>query len=132
MTFALVGGLDRLVPHYTGLAERHDGLTIKVYNRFQPKLAARLASADGVVLCTDLVSHKAAREVYRLARKHDLELVCSHRSSVSAVRRAVDELVHACGCENPCPGCPGSCGCGGGAAQRDAAPHGAHRRSRRA
>ncbi len=113
MTVALVGGLDRLAPHYTGLAEEHDGLTIKVYSRFQPRLAARLASADGVVLCTDIVSHKAAREVYRLARQHDLELVCTHRSSVSAVRRSVSELVRACSCETPCPGCPGSCGCGG-------------------
>ena len=113
MTVALVGGLDRLAPHYTDLANEHDELTIKVYSRFQPKLAARLASADGVVLCTDIVSHKAAREVYRLAREHDLELVCSHRSSVSAVRRSVDELVRTCGCEKPCPGCSGSCGCGG-------------------
>jgi len=126
MTVALVGGLDRLASHYTGLAEEHDGLTIKVYSRFQPKLAARLAAVDGVVLCTDLVSHKAAREVYRLAREHDLELVCSHRSSVSAVRRSVSELVAARGCENPCPGCPGSCGCGGdGAKSNDA--HGGRR-----
>lgn len=112
MTVALIGGLDRLSSHYTALADEHDDMTIKVFSRFKPGFSSRIASADGVVLCTDLVSHKAAREVYRLARENDVELVCTHRSSVSAVRKSVAALAGSCGCENPCPGCSGGCSCG--------------------
>ncbi|MBS3956367.1 MAG: DUF2325 domain-containing protein [Clostridiales bacterium] len=118
MTVALIGGLDRLAPHYTAIADEHEGLTIKVFSRFRPGLSDRIASADGVILCTDLVSHKAAREVYRLARANDVELVCTHRSSVSAVRRSVAELARVCRCDRPCPGCPGACGCEGARKRR--------------
>ncbi len=113
MTVALVGGLDRLARHYTALADGHENLTIKVYPRYKPGLADRIASADGVVLCTDCISHKAAREVYRLARANDVDLVCSHRSSVSAVRASIVALTGSCGCAVPCEGCSGGCGCSG-------------------
>ncbi len=49
----------------------------------------------------------------RLARVHDIELVCTHRSSISAVRTSVATLAGSCGCEKPCPGCAGGCGCRG-------------------
>lgn len=113
MTVALIGGLDRLAPHYTALEKDHGDLTIKLFTRFKPGLSDRIASVDGVVLCTDLVSHQSAREVYRLARDHDLKVVCTHRSSVSAVRKSVEALAKSCGCEAPCPGCSGGCGCEG-------------------
>lgn len=114
MTVAIVGGLDRLAPHYTALEKEHEGLEIRVFSRYKPALQKRIASADGVVLCTDLISHGAAREVYRLAREDGIALACSHRSSVSAVRQAVESLARGCGCETPCQGCSGGCGCSGG------------------
>lgn len=118
MTVALIGGLDRLAPHYTAIADEHENVTIKVFSRFRPGLSDRIASADGVILCTDLISHKAAREVYRLARANEVELVCTHRSSVSAIRKSVAELARSCGCARPCPGCTGGCGCGGASKSR--------------
>jgi len=113
MTVAIVGGLDRLAPHYAALAKEHEGLEIRVFSRYKPALQKRIATADGVVLCTDLISHRAAREVYRLARADGIALACSHRSSVSAVRQAIETLTRGCGCEIPCPGCKGDCGCAG-------------------
>jgi hypothetical protein len=74
MTVALVGGIDRLASHYTAIAESHDELEIRIFNQYTPSLAKRLSSVDGIVLCTDVVSHRAAREVYRLARDNRLTL----------------------------------------------------------
>lgn len=93
MTVAVVGGLDRLERHYTALAKEHAGLKIKVYSQLRPKMADKIASADGVVLITNLVSHNAAREVYRLARDKGLAVVPCHRASVTAMRECVDTLV---------------------------------------
>ncbi len=46
MTVTLVGGLDRLAPHYAELADEHDDLTIRVFSRYKPGLGTRIASAD--------------------------------------------------------------------------------------
>ena len=93
MTVAVVGGLDRLERHYTALAKEHAGLKIKVYSQLKPRMSEKIASADGVVLVTNVVSHNAAREVYRLARDKGLSIVPCHRASVSAMRECVNALV---------------------------------------
>lgn len=89
MTIAIIGGMDRLKGHYMDLADDHDDVSIRVFSQFKPKFGARIADVDGVVLFTNLVSHQAAREVYRLARKNKIELVCSHSSGVSAAKECV-------------------------------------------
>ncbi len=93
MTVAVVGGLDRLERHYTALAKEHDDLKIKVYSQLKPKMTEKIASADGVVLVTNVVSHNAAREVYRLARDKGLAVIPCHRASISAMRECVATLV---------------------------------------
>lgn len=108
MTVAVVGGLDRLERHYTALAKEHDDLKIKVYSQLKPKMAEKIASADGVVLFTNVVSHNAAREVYRLARDKGLAVVACHRASVSAMRECVDVLVSGAATEDGTVGAPTS------------------------
>lgn len=92
MTVAVVGGLDRLERHYTALAGEHKDMKIKVFSHIKPRMAEKIASADGVVLVTNLVSHKAAREVYRLARDKGLNVIPCHRASVSAMRECLTAL----------------------------------------
>ncbi len=92
MTVAVVGGLDRLERHYTALANEHENMTIRVFPQVKPKMSAKIASADGVILVTNLVSHTAAREVYRLARDKGLNVIPCHRASVSAMRECLGQL----------------------------------------
>lgn len=92
MTVAIVGGLGRLTGHYTRLADEYDDLEIKVFNEFKHGLADRLAGTDGVILFTNVVSHNAAREVYRMARERGKQIVCSHSAGVSSARECLRRL----------------------------------------
>lgn len=97
MTVAVVGGLDRLGRHYTALADEHEDMEISFYPQIKPKLADKIANTDGVVLVTNLVSHTAAREVYRLARDKGLPVIACHRASVSAMRQCLSTLATGAG-----------------------------------
>lgn len=91
MTVAIIGGLDKLNQHYTKLA-REENLDIRVFNRYSQDLCKRIDQTDGVILFTNLISHKAARHVYKLARDDRINLVCCHKCSISAVRDCISKL----------------------------------------
>lgn len=123
MTVAIIGGLDRLRQHYVKLAEEED-LDIKVFNRYSPGLRNKIAQTDGVILFTNLISHKAAQQVRKLARDNKINLICSHKCSVSTARDCIVKLKNnnqcsrlhgiksSSGCGScPCNGCQGNCGC---------------------
>ncbi|MGV8084322.1 MAG: DUF2325 domain-containing protein [Coriobacteriia bacterium] len=99
MTVAVVGGLGRLAHHYSEIVDERADIEIKVFNEMKRSIADRLGSMDGVILCTNLVSHAAAREVYKLAREKGLSLVPCHRGSISAIRECVALLADG---ENGC------------------------------
>lgn len=122
MTVAIIGGLNRLNEQYARLA-KEENLDLRVFNRLTPSLQKRIEQMDGVILFTNLISHKAARHVYKLARDNKINLICCHKCSVSAVRSCVAELKNkqyshkhgyksdrGCG-TCPCNGCQGNCGC---------------------
>lgn len=106
MTVAIVGGMDRLAEHYAQLANEHQDVEVRVFNRYRPGLAHTIMEADGIILFTNLVSHQAAREVYRLARKRGNTIICSHSAGVSSARRCLAELTAAAAacsnCDDPC------------------------------
>jgi len=123
MTVAIIGGLDRLNQHYSKLAEE-ENLDIKVFPRYSAGLCKKISQADGVILFTNLISHKAARHVYKLARENKINLVCSHNCSVSSVKECIAEIKkgdhdgcqcnaeHGCGCGGGSNhGCSGGCKC---------------------
>jgi len=123
MTVAIIGGLDRLNQHYPKLAEE-ENLDIKVFPRYSSGLCKKIAQADGVILFTNLISHKAARHVYRLARENKINLICSHNCSISTVKDCIAEIKkgdhadcrchtgHGCGCGgDSTQGCSGGCTC---------------------
>jgi len=109
--------------HYPKLAEE-ENLHIKVFPRYSVGLCKKIAETDGVILFTNLISHKAARHVYKLARENKINLICSHNCSVSSVRDCIAELKKSnraacrcraeqgCGCGGGSThGCAGGCGC---------------------
>ncbi len=91
MTVALIGGLTRLESKYKEKARRHD-IDLRVFTEKKACDRCRIVNADAIILLTDLVAHQNAKKAYELARKNDMCLVRSHRSSISAVERCLSEL----------------------------------------
>lgn len=91
MTVALVGGLTRLKNRYKDAARRQ-GIDLRVFSEKQACLSCKIGQADAVIMLTDLVAHQSAKEVYKLARDNEVCLVCSHRSSLTAVDRCLREV----------------------------------------
>jgi hypothetical protein len=92
MCIALVGGMDRLRAHYVGEAEK-SGVELKVFNVFEPKMAAKIRSADAVLLFTNKVSHKARREVVAAARSAGIPVHCIHSCGLCTLRDCLRCLV---------------------------------------
>ena len=91
MTVALIGGLTRLESKYKEKARRHD-IDLRVFTEKKACDRCRIVSADAIILLTDFVAHQNAKKAYELARENGMRLVCSHRSSISAVERCLSEL----------------------------------------
>lgn len=116
MTVAIVGGLNRLNEQYAKLA-KEENLDLRVFNCYSPSLSKRIVQSDGVILFTNLISHKAARHVYKLARDNKINLICRHNCSISAVQSCIAELKNsdnACRCDSGCGSACGGGSCGNG------------------
>lgn len=90
MTVAIIGGLKRLEREYKvlGLEEHVD---VRIFNSCCPALTKRVALVDGVVIFTDTVSHRAVREVGRVAKKRGLPIVRGHGPGLATARRCLKE-----------------------------------------
>lgn len=91
MTVALVGGRTKLKSRYQEAAKKQN-IDLKIFMDKNPCLGCKLSGADGVIMLTDLVSHQSAKEVYKLARRRDFSLICSHKSSPSAFGRCLEDI----------------------------------------
>lgn len=92
MTVVLLGGLTRFKHRYEALAAA-EGIDLRVFPGRTRNLSSKLAGADAVIMFTDLVAHSTARTVYRQARSHNMDLICSHKSSLSAARRCLQQAL---------------------------------------
>lgn len=90
MCAALIGGMDRLKREYMNEAKRN-GVKLKCYTGKERKISTSLGSVDFVVLFTDKVSHKARKDVLTAVRGKDVPVVMRHSSSVSTLRKCLDE-----------------------------------------
>ncbi len=91
MTMVMVGGMDRLGKHYEAEAKAH-GIDLRIFSQAEKGMAARLGSADAVILFTGKVSHRARREIMAAARKLDIPVHQLHSCGVCTLRECLDEL----------------------------------------
>lgn len=91
MTVALIGGFDRLKHHYQSTAKER-GINLRILTTHTSDLSCKLAQVDAVIMFTDLVSHNSAKKVYKLTRTQNVCLVCSHNSSLTAIRRCLHQV----------------------------------------
>lgn len=91
MTVLVLGGIDRLAPHYRRVGKEHSVDTILCSQPCR-KLTRNLANVDGVVMLTDHLSHQAVEQVRRLQKNQDVTVVRTHGSGVGALRRGLHIL----------------------------------------
>ena len=91
MSVAIVGGLDRLRRSYEKGC-RDMGYQGKVFSKRIPKLADRMTGVSGIVIFTGTVAHPMVAEATRVAKMCNIPLERSHSSSVSALKRCLEDL----------------------------------------
>lgn len=91
MKVTLIGGMDRLEPHYRREA-RDAGHELKIFFQYETGMEAKIGSTDAVVLFTGKVSHNARNHALEAARNLGIPVIQSHSSGVSSLRDCLGAL----------------------------------------
>lgn len=88
MRIALVGGIDRLQTHYRQEAAKL-GVELRIFNRSETDLQAKLGHSEAVVLFTGKVSHRARLQVMDAAHSRNIPVLQCHNCGVCALRNCL-------------------------------------------
>lgn len=91
MCVALIGGMDRLERHYREEAARLD-VELRVFNRLEANMGAKLRHVDALVIFTGKVSHEARKEAVRAAKTNDIPVYMFHSCGVCTLRDCLGGL----------------------------------------
>jgi ABC-type uncharacterized transport system substrate-binding protein len=91
MCVALVGGMERLKGNYMDEA-RKSGIKLKVFNRAETGLMAKLGGVDAIVVFTNKVSHESKKIVMKTARNKDIPVYVHHSCGVCSLRDCLNCL----------------------------------------
>lgn len=91
MCVALVGGMDRLEGKYREEARKR-GVSLRVFNRARTGMDRSIRRADALVIFTDRVSHRAAREAREAARSAGMPVLMCHSSGICTLRDCLNCL----------------------------------------
>jgi hypothetical protein len=87
----LIGGMDRLEPHYLREASRA-GHELKIFSQYVSGLEAKIGTTEAVVLFTGKVSHQARNHALEAARNLGVPVYQSHSCGVSSLRECLAAL----------------------------------------
>lgn len=92
MRVSLVGGMDRLAPHYRVEAKKR-GFELRVFNGLETNMASKLMNSGAVVLFTGMISHEARNQVVAAAKTYDIPLLQCHSCGVCSFRECLSCIV---------------------------------------
>ena len=92
---ALVGGMDRLGPHYKDEATRL-GVALTIYTALETRTAERIGKADAVLIFTNKISHNLKREAVKAARSENIPVFYCHACGICTLRACLECL----GCDD--------------------------------
>jgi hypothetical protein len=92
MCVAVIGGMDRLEHHYQETAAR-SGIELRVFNRPQANLGARLKNVDALLIFTNKVSHRLKKEALNVARTREIPVFMHHSCGVCSLRDCLNCLI---------------------------------------
>jgi hypothetical protein len=88
MCVAVIGGMDRLERHYRQEATLA-GVELRVFNRPEANIGAKLKNVDALLIFTNKVSHRARHEAISMARTRDIPVFQYHSCGVCTLRNCL-------------------------------------------
>ena len=94
MSIAILGGLDRLKPHYLRHGRSLGFNNIKVFSKKFPDMVKRLSKFERIVICTGNVAHSMVEGTVRMAQINGIQIGRTHSSSVSAMKKCFEQITN--------------------------------------
>lgn len=88
---ALVGGMDRLGPHYNDEATRL-GVSLTILTALEVPTASRIRNVDAVLIFTNKISHNLKREAIKAARSGKVTVFYCHACGLCTLRTCLECL----------------------------------------
>jgi len=85
MRISLIGGINRLEKHYRQEAEKL-GVELRIYNRPEANLTAKIRHTEALVIFTNKVSHQARNQAVVMAQAKGIPVFMSHNCGICALR----------------------------------------------
>ena len=92
MSIAILGGLDRLKPHYLRHGRSLGFNNVKVFSKKFPDMVKRLSKFERIVICTGNVAHSMVEGTVRMAQINGIQIGRTHSSSVSAMKKCFEQI----------------------------------------
>ena len=94
MSIAILGGLDRLKPHYLRHGRSLGFNNVKVFSKKFPDMVKRLSKFERIVICTGNVAHSMVEGAVRMAQINGIQIGRTHSSSVSAMKKCFEQITN--------------------------------------
>ena len=92
VSVAILGGLDRLKPHYLNQGRSLGFDKMKVFSKKFPDIVKRLRKFERIVICTGNVAHTMVEGTVRMAQINEIQISRTHSSSVSAMKKCLEKM----------------------------------------
>ena len=92
MKVTLIGGMDRLEPHYRRTAKQA-GHELNIFFQYETGMEAKIGATEALVLFTGKVSHNARLHAMEAARNLGIPVIQTHSCGVSTFRDCLEGLV---------------------------------------
>ena len=94
MSIAILGGLDRLKPHYLRHGRNLGFYDMKIFSKKFPDMVKRLSKFERIVICTGNVAHTMVEGTVRMAQINGIQIGRTHSSSVSAMKKCFEQITN--------------------------------------
>ena len=101
MCIGVIGGMDRLERHYQEEAERA-GIDLRVFNRSEVNLGAKLKHVDALLIFTGKVSHRVKKEALNAVKGRSIPIFQHHSCGVCTLRDCLSCLLANAGGSKSC------------------------------
>ena len=92
MSIAILGGIDRLAPHYMKHGRAMGFSSIKVFSKKMPNMVKRLSQYEAIVICTGNVAHTMVEGTVRMAQNNGITIGRTHSSGVTAMKKCLEKI----------------------------------------
>lgn len=88
MSIVLIGGIDRLVREYIDTANEF-GFKLKVFTKVTKNFDEKIKFSDGIIVFTNMISHKAKIEATKVAKKRDIPIFFCHSCGICSLKNCL-------------------------------------------